>query len=45
MTGDIYQRLRKAIAQHSAYFDATPSGVEIKFLRKLFSVEEAEMYM
>ncbi|MBW2143134.1 MAG: hypothetical protein JRG75_01880 [Deltaproteobacteria bacterium] len=45
MTGDIYQQLRKAIAQHSAYFDATPSGVEIKFLRKLFSVEEAEMYM
>ncbi len=42
---DIYQRLRKGIAQHSAFFDATTSGVEIKFLQKLFSVEEAELYL
>ena len=45
MTEDIYQRLRKAIGQHSETFDATPSGVEIKFLKKLFNEEEAEMYM
>ncbi len=45
MSEDIYKRLRKAIGQHSAYFDATPSGVEIKLLRKFFSEEEAEMYM
>jgi len=45
MGEDIYQRLRKAIGKHSAYFEATRSGVEIKFLQRLFSVEEAEMYM
>ena len=45
MSENIYQRLRKAIGQHSAYFEATHSGVEIKFLKKLFSLEEAEMYM
>ena len=45
MNEHIYQRLRKAIGQHSAYFEATESGVELKFLQKLFSVEEAEMYL
>jgi len=45
MSEDIYQRLRKGIGQHSAYFEATTTGVEIKFLRKLFTEEEAEMYL
>ena len=45
MSEQIYQRLRKAIGEHSAYFDATPSGVEIKLLQKLFSEEEAEIYI
>jgi hypothetical protein len=45
MSEDIYQRLRKGIGQHSAYFDATTTGVEIKFLQKLFTEEEAEMYL
>jgi len=45
MSEDIYQRLRKAIGQCSETFDATPSGVEIKFLKKLFTEEEAEMYL
>ena len=45
MTEDIYQRLRNGIGKHSAFFDATPSGVEIRFLKKLFTEEEAEMYL
>lgn len=45
MSEDIYQQLRKGIGQHSAYFDATPSGIEIRFLKKLFTEEEAQMYL
>ena len=45
MSDDIYQRLRKAVARHSAYFQATASGLEIRFLRKLFTEEEAEIYL
>ncbi|MHC4917196.1 MAG: 4Fe-4S ferredoxin, partial [Planctomycetota bacterium] len=45
MSEEIYQRLRKGIARHSTYFDATRSGVEIQFLKKLFSVEEAELFL
>ena len=45
MSEDIFQRLRKAIGRYSVTFDATPSGVEIKFLKKLFNEAEAEMYM
>ena len=39
MSDDIYQRLRKGVASHSAYFQATASGLEIEFLRRLFSLE------
>ena len=45
MSEDLYQRLRKGIGKHSAFFDATPTGVEIRFLQKLFNEEEAEMYL
>jgi Na+-translocating ferredoxin:NAD+ oxidoreductase subunit B len=45
MSEEIYQRLRKGIARHSTYFDATPSGLEIRFLKKLFTEEEAELYL
>ena len=45
MSDDIYQRLRKGVARHSAYFQATASGLEIEFLRKLFTEEEAEIYL
>lgn len=45
MSEDIYQRLRKGISRNSAFFGATPSGLEIKFLQKLFTEEEAEMYL
>jgi ferredoxin len=33
------------VASHSAYFQATASGLEIQFLRKLFTEEEAEIYL
>jgi ferredoxin len=45
MSDDIYQRLRKGVAKHSAYFQATASGVEIEFLRRLFTEEEAVIYL
>ena len=45
MSNDSYQRLRKAVARHSAYFQATASGLEIEFLRRLFTEEEAEIYL
>jgi len=45
MSEDIYQQLRKGIGKHSAYFQATTSGVEIDILKKLFTEEEAEMYL
>ena len=45
MSDDIYQRLRKGVAKHSAYFQATAAGLEIEFLRKLFTEEEAEIYL
>ena len=45
MNNDLYKRLRKGVAKHSAYFQATASGLEIEFLRKLFTEEEAEIYL
>ncbi len=45
MSDDIYKRLRKGVAKHSAYFQATPSGIEIEFLKRLFTEEEAEIYL
>lgn len=45
MTGSIYDRLRKQMDQYSTGFPATKSGVEMKILKKLFTEEEAEMYL
>jgi len=45
VSDDIYERLRKGVAKHSAYFQATTSGLEIEVLRKLFTEEEAEIYL
>lgn len=45
MTGDLYQQLRKWIAKHSAFFFPTTTGLEIKFLKKLFTEEDARMYL
>ncbi len=45
MNTDIYRELRKGIGKHSAYFQATPSGVEIDILKKLFTEQEAQIYL
>lgn len=45
MSEELYQRLRRSVAEHSAYFQATPTGVEIKILKRLFDDEEAELYL
>lgn len=45
MTQDIYQQLRKQLDQYSIGFPATESGVEIKILKRLFTEEEAGMYL
>jgi len=45
MSEDIYQQLRKGVSRHSSFFQPTASGLEIKFLKKLFTEEEAEMYL
>lgn len=45
MAEDIYTKLREKIDQYSVGFASTESGVEIKILKKLFTEEEAEMYM
>jgi len=45
MTSHIYERLREQMDQYSTGFPATESGVEMKILKKLFTEEEAEMYL
>ncbi len=45
MASDIYYKLRDQIDQYSTGFATTESGVEIKILEKLFTEEEAEMYL
>lgn len=45
MTEDLYQQLRRGISRYSAFFDATPSGIEITLLKKMFTEEEARMYL
>lgn len=45
MPDDIYYKLREKVDQYGVGFAATESGVEIKILKKLFTEEEAEMYM
>lgn len=42
---DLYHRLRSGIARYSAFFPATKTGIEITFLKKLFTPEEAELYL
>jgi electron transport complex protein RnfB len=41
----VYTRLREFMDQLPTGFPETPSGVEIKILRKLFTTEEAELFM
>ncbi|MBT3310895.1 MAG: 4Fe-4S binding protein [Desulfobacterales bacterium] len=45
MASEIYYQLRERIDQYSVGFAATESGIEIKILEKLFTEEEAEMYL
>ncbi|MBI4768275.1 MAG: 4Fe-4S binding protein [Deltaproteobacteria bacterium] len=45
MTPSIYEKLREQLDQYSVGFPATQSGIEIKILKKLFTEEEAEMYL
>lgn len=43
MTEDVYQRLARHLDELPAGFPATESGVELRILRRLFSLEEAEL--
>jgi Na+-translocating ferredoxin:NAD+ oxidoreductase subunit B len=45
MTEKVYYDLREQLDQYSVGFPATESGVEIKILEKLFSEEEADLYL
>ncbi len=45
MTDAIYSKLREQFDQYSVGFPATKSGVEIKILKKMFSEEQARMYL
>jgi Pyruvate/2-oxoacid:ferredoxin oxidoreductase delta subunit len=45
VTSDVYSRLRERLDRYSVGFSTTESGVELKILRKLFTEEEAEMYL
>jgi len=45
VTSDVYLRLRERLDQYSVGFSTTESGVELRLLQKLFSEEEAEMYL
>jgi len=42
---EIYEKLRQAIDRHGNGFSATEAGIEIRILKKLFTEEEAQMYM
>ena len=45
MTDEIYQSLRNRLDQYAHGFAATESGIEIQILRRLFTPQEAEMYL
>lgn len=45
MSESIYHDLREQLDQYSIGFPATESGVEIKLLKKLFTEDEAGMYL
>ena len=45
MTMDIYVKLREQLDQYSTGFPLTQSGVEMKILEKLFSENDASMYL
>ena len=45
MCENIYEQLQEQLDQYSVGFPKTESGVEMKILRKLFTEEEARMYL
>ena len=45
MSEDVYLRLREFMDSLPAGYPATPTGVELKILRKLYTPEEAELTM
>lgn len=45
MTSEVYQKLREQLDQYSVGFPVTDSGAEISILEKLFTEEEAEMFL
>jgi Pyruvate/2-oxoacid:ferredoxin oxidoreductase delta subunit len=45
MSSKVYKDLQKQLDQYSCGFPTTKSGVEFKILEKLFTEEEAEMYL
>ncbi|MGD9210744.1 MAG: 4Fe-4S binding protein [Desulfobacteraceae bacterium] len=45
MTADIYHRLRRQLDQYSVGFPATASGIELKILERLFTEEQAALYL
>ncbi|MBW2364769.1 MAG: 4Fe-4S ferredoxin, partial [Deltaproteobacteria bacterium] len=45
MSEEIYKKLREQLDQYALGFPETESGTEIKILRKLFTEEEASMYL
>lgn len=45
MSEEIYRELRKQLDQYSLGFPETKSGIEMKILQKLFTEEEAALYL
>ncbi|WDP91006.1 MAG: 4Fe-4S binding protein [Desulfobacter sp.] len=45
MAAEIYHRLREQMDQYSTGFPASKSGVELKILEKLFTEDDAEIYL
>jgi Pyruvate/2-oxoacid:ferredoxin oxidoreductase delta subunit len=45
MAKEIYRKLQEQLDQYSVGFPATASGVEIRMLEKLFTEEEAEIFL
>ena len=45
MKKNIYRELQKRLDQYSMGFPETESGIEIKILKKLFSEEDAEIFL
>ena len=45
MPKEVYHRLREQLDQYSFGFPATESGIELKILERLFTEEEAEMFL